>query len=249
MSKIYLCITFAFLSISLFSQENLVDSKGKKQGSWKKYFPSTSILDYEGSFKDDIPVGEFKYYFKNGKIKAKMVFKDNGKVSYSTIFYENETNYPLASGKYINKLKDSVWNYWGPTNRISMVETYKNGLLDGKKIIYYASEILNDTIIYIAQELHYKLGLREGEQKEYFNNGVLKSKANYKNDKIQGELVINAPTGFIEMKENYVNGIKEGWSYVYDDQGNEKTKVFFLSGTKLDDKQTKKYLEKLKNKK
>jgi antitoxin component YwqK of YwqJK toxin-antitoxin module len=91
--------------------------------------------------------------------------------------------------------------------------------------------------------------LREGEQKYFFDNGVLKSKANYINDKIDGELILNSPTGIIEMKENYVNGIKEGWSYVYDDKGNFVSKVYFVAGDKLDEKQTKKYLEKLNNKK
>jgi antitoxin component YwqK of YwqJK toxin-antitoxin module len=249
MKKKHLLLFFLIVSIFSNSQENKVDGKGKKQGYWKKMFPATSITDYEGTFKDDIPVGEFKYYFKNGKIKAKMFFKENGNVSYTTIFHEDETNKPIASGKYINKQKDSIWNYWGPSGRISMIETYKEGVLDGKKSIYYVPELVTDSIPIVAQELNFKQGLREGEQKYFFDNGVLKSKANYINDKIDGELILNSPTGIIEMKENYVNGIKEGWSYVYDDKGNFVSKVYFVAGDKLDEKQTKKYLEKLNNKK
>jgi hypothetical protein len=51
------------------------------------------------------------------------------------------------------------------------------------------------------------------------------------------------------MKENYLNGMKEGWCYLYDDKELEVRKVFFLNGNKLDENQTKKYLQKLNNKK
>ena len=141
MKKKHLLLFFLIVSIFSYSQDNKVDGKGKKQGYWKKMFPTTSITDYEGTFKDDIPIGEFKYYFKNGKIKAKMFFKENGNVSYTTIFHEEETNKPIASGKYVNKQKDSIWNYWGPSGRISMIETYKQGVLDGKKKSIYFSTL------------------------------------------------------------------------------------------------------------
>jgi antitoxin component YwqK of YwqJK toxin-antitoxin module len=232
------------MSILSLSQENKKDSKGKKQGLWKKYYTGTTILDYEGSFSDDIPNGEFIYYFKNGKIKAKMVFKDLGTVSYSTIYHEDDNNLPMASGKYVNKLKDSVWNYWGPNGRISLTETFKLGVLDGRKVIYYVPEILTDKSIKIAQDLNYKNGLKHGEQKEFFDNGVLKCKSNYNNDKLVGEVISYRPSGTIELKDNYVNGVKEGWCYAYDANGLEIGKVYYRSGVRLDEKQTKLYFEK-----
>ena len=59
---------FTILFITLFSfiinaqDVNKIDAKGKKQGVWKKYHPN-GMLRYTGSFKDDKPVGVFKYYF------------------------------------------------------------------------------------------------------------------------------------------------------------------------------------------
>lgn len=239
-------IIFSFCS---FAQLNVVDANGKKQGVWKKYYPNTKILDYEGTFKNDIPVGEFIYYFKNGKIKAKMNFKNNGTISYSTVYHEDEANLPMASGKYINQKKDSVWNYWGPSGRISMTETYSGGVLNGKKVIYYVPEIEGDTSIVIAQNLYFKDGLKEGEQKEFFDNGVLKYKAIYVKDKIVGEVITYAPSGIIALKDNYVNGEKEGWCYAYDENGLELNKIYYHSGIRLDEKQTKAYLDKLKKQK
>ena len=77
---------FYYGSISLFccwhsrlAKTNFTDSLGRKQGYWKKY--SKDTLKYEGQFKDDIPVGEFKYYFFDGKVKAHTTYSDNGKVA------------------------------------------------------------------------------------------------------------------------------------------------------------------------
>jgi antitoxin component YwqK of YwqJK toxin-antitoxin module len=235
--------------MSFSAQENKIDSKGKKQGFWKKYVPNTFVLDYEGTFVNDIPVGEFIYYFRNGKIKAKMFFKDSGKVCYSTVFHDAEYNFPMASGKFINQLKDSVWSYWGPSGKINMIETYKLGVLDGKKLIYYVPELITDKSVVIAQELNYKNGRKEGEQKEFFDNGVLKSKMFYENDKIAGIVITNSPNGVIAMKDNYVNGMKEGWCYAYDENGNEISKIYFRKGVRLDEKQTKAYLDQQRSKK
>lgn len=234
------------LSFFSFSQENQVDSKGKKQGYWKKYFPNTSIVDYQGFFKDDIPEGEFIYYFKNGKIKAKMIFKEKGMISYTTMHHDDDNNFPIASGKFINKLKDSTWKYWRPSGGISMIETYKNGVLHGKKVIYYAMELKGQKKEIIAQELNYVDGLKDGEQKEYFDNGILKLKATYIKDQKTGQVLTYTPAGVIETKDHYENGFKEGWCYVYDSTGKEIGKAYYRLGDKLDEKETKAYLEKLK---
>ena len=50
-----------------FSQ-NKTDAQGRKQGPWRKYQPGDKILIYTGQFKDDIPVGEFRYYYPSGKV-------------------------------------------------------------------------------------------------------------------------------------------------------------------------------------
>ncbi len=249
MYKRLLFIILALFTFNTFSQQNKIDASGKKQGYWKKFYPNTSIVDYEGFFKDDIPEGEFIYYFKNGKIKAKMIFKETGVVTYSTVFHEDDKNFPLASGKYINKLKDSIWNYWSPNGSLSMIETFSLGVLNGKRTVFYLPVSISQKNGGIAEEMFFEKGKRHGEKKEYFENGVLKLKSNYLNDKIEGEVITYRPSGVIEMRDNYVNGLKEGWCYVYDSKGVELSKVYYNFGERLDENQTKIHLDKLKNKK
>ena len=64
----YISIFFIlFLGIS-YAQVNQLDAKGLKQGLWYKNFPGTKIHMYEGTFKDDKPVGIFKYHYESGRL-------------------------------------------------------------------------------------------------------------------------------------------------------------------------------------
>ena len=54
------------------------DAAGKKQGYWKKKDEKNHLL-YEGEFKDDKPVGKFKYYYPNDSVRAIMSFKNEGR--------------------------------------------------------------------------------------------------------------------------------------------------------------------------
>ncbi|MDR3048040.1 MAG: hypothetical protein LBU51_10635, partial [Bacteroidales bacterium] len=60
----FLSLFLGFISFLLFSQtenSNVTDAQGRKQGYWKKY--QDKMLLYEGEFKNDVPMGIFKYYY------------------------------------------------------------------------------------------------------------------------------------------------------------------------------------------
>ncbi len=99
---------FMLFGLVAFAQEgNKTDAKGQKQGEWKKYH-TNGMLRYVGSFKNDKPLGEFKYYYDTGKIQSKMDHKEA--VSYFIAYYK--TGEVKATGKYINQKRDSVWNFY-----------------------------------------------------------------------------------------------------------------------------------------
>ena len=96
--KNLLVVIFIVSSVVVFAQgENKTDASGKKQGLWKKYHPN-GMTRYVGKFKDDKPVGVFKYYFDTGKLQVKMTH--DGSESYSVAYYE--TGEVKAAGKYEN---------------------------------------------------------------------------------------------------------------------------------------------------
>ena len=77
MKKI-LTMLFALVSLSVCAQGNFTDASGKKQGKGVKKYESGKTR-YTGTFKNDIPVGTFTYYFE----------REGGKMS--EIFYRGTT--------------------------------------------------------------------------------------------------------------------------------------------------------------
>src|SRR4051812_44165611 len=101
-------ITFCF---ALAQAQNATDSKGLKQGAWKKLDEKTNKTIYEGTFKDGKPQGIFKYYYPHDTLKAIIDFKQDGKFSYARLFHPNGKM--MAKGKYLGEsVKDSVWIYY-----------------------------------------------------------------------------------------------------------------------------------------
>jgi len=107
MKKILLLL---FLLQVLFPFAQTTDANGKKQGYWKKKDETGNHLLYEGEFKDNKPVGRFKYYYPNDSVRAIMNFKQEGKVAYAKLFHS--TGKRMGEGKYIQEIKDSVWTYY-----------------------------------------------------------------------------------------------------------------------------------------
>ena len=109
-------ITIAcFLAISLCAtcqtelSLNRTDSQGKKQGHWIKKFPNESMM-YDGYFKDDHPVGEFKRYFEDQELKSVLVYSDDGRKATATIYHQNGN--VSSKGVYIDQMKEGKWQFY-----------------------------------------------------------------------------------------------------------------------------------------
>jgi antitoxin component YwqK of YwqJK toxin-antitoxin module len=240
----YICILL-IASLNFIYAQNRVDDKGRKQGSWIKKLPQSNIVDYTGQFIDDKPVGTFIYYFTSGKKKAEINYRSNNS-SYTIMYHENETI--LAQGKFVNQQKDSTWIIYTKSGKVSIIENYKNGILQGERYVYYPlgnSETKKDQI---TQKQTYRNGKLHGKQVDYFENGKIWRESIYDNGIKSGEEITYSPYGNIELKDYYFNGVKNGWCLAYDSLGkNEIAKAYYRLGERLDSLQTKRYLLKIKS--
>ena len=85
---------------------NRVNEDGLKMGYWKKY-NENRLLVYEGRFMQDIPIGDFIYYYPDGRVKAKSFFYNDGtQTKTSTYHYSGKL---MTEGFYLDKKKDSLW--------------------------------------------------------------------------------------------------------------------------------------------
>lgn len=198
------------VNMSAFAQApNRIDSKGNKQGAWKKY--DKDVLIYEGNFKDNVPVGEFKYYHPNGKLKSITFFVQGVHEVRTTIFHPNEKK--ASEGVFMDQLKHGEWKYWDQDGTLITVENYKNGKKDGVWQVYSSETgILLEESNYIDDKLH-------GTAKTFYIDGVPCTVENYVNGQRNGMAESYYIDGKLSIKGVFHEGLKLGiWNY-YDQNG------------------------------
>ena len=218
----FLIISFCVLSQLIFAQTNEfnnTDDNGLKQGKWIKYF-SNGKVKYEATFLDNVPVGIVKKYYKTGTLKAEMLYENE--VVRTKIYSENVKI--TGEGNYINKVKDSTWNYYSDiTGKLISKENYINGKKHGLSIVSFEDGV-------IAEELLWENGVKHGKWITYFPSGKTKSETHYKNGNINGIFNLYFPNGRLEITGNYLNGSRHGkWIY-YDDNSNMISEVIYKNG-------------------
>lgn len=234
MMKYSLTALVAFCVFFTFGQINQVDAKGKKQGEWGKLYEGTKVFQYKGQFKNDKPVGKFTYFYPSSKVKA--VIKHEENTNRSEAFYYHENGALMSYGIFRNQLKDSVWLNFGPSQKISNTETYKNGKLEGKKVIYYIPELQADKSQIPSVVSYYKNDSLHGEYTEYFDEKNIKVKGAYYMNKKDGLWTHYHASRKPMMIIRYKKGVMHGWAYGYDEAGKEIGKKYYYNGRHLEGK-------------
>lgn len=210
MFSIFRFLTLVLCCQVVFSQENSnpVDENGKKHGVWKGFYEESGRQRYEGTFEHGKEVGVFNFFddTKAKSIIATRTFslKDN---SCYTIFYDQNKNI-VSEGKEVNRLREGQWKYYHKASKTIMtLENYKNGKLDGVRIVYYPNgKVVDETI--------YKNGLKEGVYKKYSEKGIVLENSFFKNNEYEGEAVYKDPNNLVIARGKFKNGKKVGkWQF------------------------------------
>ncbi len=242
--RLSLLFIFVFTAVGAFAQINQVDSKGRKQGQWAKKYDDRNVLKYKGQFKDDKPVGTFTYYYPSSKVKAIIKHDDNS--DRSVAYYYHENGSLMSHGIFRGANKDSIWVNFGPSERVSSAETYSNGVLNGKKVVYFVPEDPNDKSQIPSIVSNYKDGVLDGEYKEFHVNTAPKAKGQYVNGKRHGIWYYYHLNGRQSHLYRYKNGVKHGWCSSYDENGKEIYKAYFYYGRHLEGKELQEKLSQMK---
>lgn len=240
-SFIVFLLFVGFTSSFAQTATNTVDEKGLKQGFWIKLNPQTGKPAYKGTFKDDKPIGVFKYYYSEiDTIHTIMDFRNNGKIGYAQIFYMTGTI--QAKGKYINEKKDSVWTFYDENGKLLSTENYKEGKKEGKSVVYYPSGS-------VSEEKNYKNDLKDGEFKQYFEGKKIKAEGTYVADKFVGKNAFYYPNGMAAASGFYNDKGNRHGVWVYRDKdGKITSKDVYDNGKVLTEKEAAIWLEKNKGK-
>lgn len=212
LSSLFLLTGLLFALVDANAQNN-VDAKGRKQGRWSKTY-SDGKLKYEGEFKDDCEVGDFKYYNKDGSLKEKISYKGDCKTGYCEVYYCK--GQVMSSGEYLNKKKNGVWSYYSVDGKLLSKETYKEGLKEGEETIW-------DTKGNVLEKINYKKGKKNGENYKYLYAEGFQTYT-YVDDVKEGDYRNYYSDKQPRIEGQYSSGKKDGvWTYT--DQAKRKMRV------------------------
>ncbi|MFH6935168.1 toxin-antitoxin system YwqK family antitoxin [Flavobacterium sp. FlaQc-30] len=200
-----LFLSTCFLSAQDFNKN---DANGKKDGVWKGVYEVSKRPRYEGTFSHGKETGVFKFFddTKKGDVIATRDFTANDGSSYTTFFDQSKNK--VSEGKEVGKAHEGEWKYYHKASKVvMMLENYKNGKLEGMKLIYYPDSK-------IAEEMTYKNGSKDGVYKKYGQNGKLLEQTTYKDNLYNGDAVFYDSDGAVASKGKFVNGKKAGmWQF------------------------------------
>ena len=212
-----------------FNQNN---DQGQKVGKWKGFYENGAVR-YVGQFEKDAPQGTFYHYYGDGKLQTKMVYRTS-KEAFATMYYSSGEK--LAQGKYIDKLKDSVWITFGSENRIVEMGSYSQGKKEGKWVTFYETGE-------VSVEINFEDNLKDGLYRMFYENGQLKDSSNFKEGKLHGYSVIYNSQGKKVLQGVY-NRSKRDKNWVYYGENQKVDKVLkYIDGQLMNPEDLKVILE------
>lgn len=212
-----LFILFVIVPFVSFSQINQTDANGLKQGEWQRKLSNGRLL-YQGYFKDDKPVGEWKRYHPGGQVKALIVY--NGDTAKTQLF--DVWQKKVAEGNYVNQKKEGAWKVY-KDKRLVADEEYKNGLKNGNSHRYYNTGEL-------MEEKQWVDGMEDGDYQVFFKTGEPYIQCKMKQGVRNGLFISRYKNGANELVAEYKNNLRHGeWKY-FDKKGNYLYSFFYENG-------------------
>jgi antitoxin component YwqK of YwqJK toxin-antitoxin module len=241
-----LLLVLFLLPSLIFGQVNQKDAKGRKQGPWQKNYPNSKVFVYVGQFKDDKPVGQFRYYYPSGEVKGIIDHIPNSPRSYGYFYHEN--NELMSEGAYWNQLKDSTWANYSPAGEVTSAEEYKNDKLNGKRVVYYIQGQIEEGKLDVLSIANYKDSILNGIYKEFFPGGKIKKTGNYLAGDKHGEWLEYNLKGVLVGKISYKRGSPHGWARAYNAKGEQISETMYQFGEIIRGKELEAFLKKCEQK-
>lgn len=225
--RLSILLALTLLSISALPQ-NLTDEAGKKQGPWVRKYPNGKMM-YEGTFKDDMPVGIFKRYTEEGILLSELNYT-SGKDEASAVFYYGD-GIKAAEGKYVSRNKEGLWKFWSSNQPHYLIceEYYHNNTRHGLSLKYYPDSTL-------AEKVAWDTGNRSGEWLQYYQDGSVCLRAEFLEGKLEGPFSYYHPNGKLQYEGRYSKDHRVGDWMIFNEDGSLKQIIAYKDGVPADPK-------------
>ena len=176
------------------SSEGLMKN-GKPEGFWKSYYV-TGIKRSEGRYTNSFLDSIWIFYDQAGDTTEKINFLLNKKNGWYYKYKKDRSNglYVWSKELFAGNIKESLAYIYYPDGKIQQTIAYSNGKKEGLSKEYDREgniitllEYNNDFLV-TREKINRtdNNGLKQGEWKEFYSNGGIKSEKTYKDDLLHG---------------------------------------------------------------
>ena len=228
MSTRYLFLAGLLMLPILLMSQNLTDSNGLKQGPWVKKYPNGKVM-YEGTFKNDKPVGLFRRYNNEGILISELTYNDKKNEAAAVFYYADGLK--AAEGRYVERKKEGPWKFWSATRPSYLIceENYHLDMRHGLSQKFYPDSTL-------AEKVTWDSGNRTGEWFQYYPDGSICIRAEYFAGKLEGPFSYYYPDGKLQYEGKYKNDVRSGDWMVFNEDGSLKQIIAYKEGKPADPK-------------
>lgn len=198
---------------------NQTDKNGHKQGRWIGKYANGAIR-YEGLFNDDKPVGEWKRFHENGKIKAHLYHSPKSDKVSAELFDSYGVRY--AKGNYIGTVKDSTWNYYNNLRLVGQ-ENFTGGVKNGRSFTFFENGKP-------ATEANWTNGSLNGVSRSFYPSGKKKTETMFLQGNRHGLNLIYYESGQTQINGHYSNDQSDGTWQFMDETGKVKYELKYNAG-------------------
>jgi len=189
-SKLLMSVGLALICTSVLAQDAVVE----------KY--DDGKVKAEGTTKDGVKVGLWKFYYKDGTLMAEEQYSEEGLLHGKVRRYDFKGRLSTVETWKDGLEEDTAYEYY-PSGKIFRKGNYKEGLQEGEWFTYYENGVVKDKGMY-------SLGRATGTWLFYDKSGRLLHEATYINGIKEGPARFFDKKGNVESSGNYVNGEMKG---------------------------------------
>ncbi|RYY20181.1 MAG: hypothetical protein EOO04_20505, partial [Chitinophagaceae bacterium] len=180
-----------------------------KQGPYTLYHPR-NIPAMQGSFKNNIPVGRWQYWYQNGQLKDSGMLDNNYMVG--TWKSWSEQGRLLILANYAEKANRAAPSANSRNNSLLPGMSPFPGVREGLSISYYSNGVMQDSGTYTGNK-------RTGPWRSWHANGRPDAEGVFVRDSMDGKWTFYRENGHKSAEEIYKNGIVQKMT-CYDNDGN-----------------------------
>jgi antitoxin component YwqK of YwqJK toxin-antitoxin module len=169
----------------------------------------------KGEIINGLKEGEWLFYYPDGKIMAKELYKNDELNGKSFSYYPNG----LLSGieYWVDDLQEDSAFYFHPNGKLNRKGRYEKGVYQGIWLTFFENEVLNQLVYYVD-------GLPDGKSKNWFSSGLIEEEGSYRFGKKDGQFI-----SYFEKKGSPIRLISN-----YLDDKEAGVWIFFTKKGKMD---------------